>query len=159
MREFSKLAALAGGIAFAASLAYAADQKILGKSLIVKNGGSDASKSIKGSGKEKGSSGTLTGDPTLSGSAGGAFLDIFANGTHPSQQRFPLPQNTSTTGKPFWTKAGSAFKYKDAKGDQGPVKSVIIKKSPNGLFSIKAKLTGKHGTINVVPPDSGTDGC
>ena len=160
MREFSKLAALAGGIAFAASLAYAADQTILGKSLTVKNPtGDNAQRFIKGSGKEKGSSGTLTGDPTLSGTAGGAFLDIFANGTHPSQQRFPLPQGTSSTSKPFWTKSGSAFKYKDAKGDQGPVKSLIIKSTANGLFSIKAKLTGKNGTINVVPPDSGTDGC
>src|SRR5262245_15531833 len=163
MREFSKLAALAGGIAFAAGLAYAADQTILGKSLTVKNPtGDNAQRFIKGSGKEKGSSGTLTGDPTLSGTAGGAFLDIFANGTHPSQQRFPLPQGTSSTGKPFWTKAGSpaiAFKYKDAKGDQGPVKSLIIKKTANGLFSIKAKLTGKNGTIDVKPPDSGTDGC
>src|SRR5262249_2644662 len=43
--------------------------------------------------------------------------------------------------------------------EQGPVKSVLIKKSPNGLFSIKAKLAGKNGTINVVPPDSGTSGC
>src|SRR5262249_29856985 len=160
MREFSKLAALAGGIAFAASLAYAADQTILGKSLTVKNPtGDNAQRFIKGSGKEKGSSGTLTGDPTLQGTAGGAFLDIFANGTHPSQERFLLAQGTSSTGKKFWTKAGSAFKYKDAKGDQGPVKSVIIKKTANGLFSIKAKLTGKNGTIDVKPPDSGTDGC
>ena len=163
MRETSKLVALAGGIAFAASLAYAADQTILGKALTVKDptAGVDPTKrSIKGSAKEKGSSATLVGDPTLAGSSGGAFLDIFAFGTHPTSQRFRLDQKVSSTGKPFWSKLGSTgFKYKDTKGEQGPVKSVLIKKSPNGLFSIKAKLAGKNGTINVVPPDSGTSGC
>ena len=165
MREFSKLVALAGGIAFAAGLAYAADQTILGKSLTVKDpsGGSDASKrSIKGSAKEKDSGDTLVGNPTLAGTAGGAFLDIFANGTHPTQQRFTLPQGTSSTGKTFWTAAGSpviAYKYKDVKGDQGPVKSLIIKRTASGGFSIKAKLAGKNGTIDVAPPASGTDGC
>lgn len=166
MREFSKLVALAGGIAFAAGLAYAADQTILGKSLTVKDPtqGADASKrSIKGSAKEKGTSGTLVGNPTLAGTAGGAFLDIFANGTHPTSQRFPLPQGTSTTGKQFWTAVGSptptAYKYKDPKGDQGPVKSAIIKRTASGSFSIKVKLTGKNGGIGVVPPNSGMSGC
>jgi len=161
MREFSKLAALAGGIAFAAGLAYAADQKILGKSLTVKNPTGDASQRfIKGSAKETGSSDTLVGNPTLAGSAGGAILEIIVNGTHGSSQSFKLPQGTTSTGKSFWTKAGSAFKYKDARGDNhGPVKSLIIKRTPNGLFSIKAKLTGKNGFIGVVPPNLGTSGC
>ncbi len=165
MREFSKLVALAGGIAFAAGLAYADDQQILGKSLTVKDptAGVDASKrSIKGSAKEKGSSSTLVGNPTLAGSSGGAILDVIANGANPTSQSFPLPQGISSTGKSFWTSVGSpvvAYKYKDGKGDQGPVKSVIIKRTANGAFSIKAKISAKHGTISVVPPDSGTSGC
>src|SRR5262249_38503667 len=53
----------------------------------------------------------------------------------------------------------SGFKYKDPGGDQGPVKSLIIKLSGSSSFSIKAKLNGKHGTINVVPPNLGTGGC
>jgi hypothetical protein len=162
MREISKLVALAGGIAFAASLAYAADQTILGKALTVKDpsGGSDpAKRSIKGSAKEKGSSAPLS-DPTLAGSSGGALLDIFANGTNSTAQEFPLPQDVSSTGKLFWSAIGSTgFRYKDAKGEQGPVKSVLIKKSANGAFSIKVKLTGKNGTISVVPPNPGTSGC
>jgi hypothetical protein len=163
MREISKLVALAGGIAFAASLAHAADQTILGKSLTVKDptAGVDATKrSIKGSAKEKGSSNPLVGDPTLAGSAGGALLDIFANGTHSTAQEFPLPQNVSSTGKPFWSAIGSnGFKYKDNKGEQGPVKSVVVKKSANGSFSIKVKLSGKNGPINVIPPNPGLSGC
>src|SRR5262245_9545072 len=110
MRDISKLVALAGGIALAAGLVYAADQTILGKSLTVKDptGGSDSSRrSIKGSAKEKGSSDTLVGNPTLAGTAGGAFLDIFAFGDHPTQQSFPLPQGVSSTGKQFWSAIGS----------------------------------------------------
>jgi hypothetical protein len=164
MREISKLVALAGGVALAAGLVYAADQTILGKSLTVKDptAGSDAKRrSIKGAAKEKGSSAPLNGNPTLANSAGGAILDIFAFGTNPTQQSFPLPQGTSSTGKPFWSAIGNnkGFKYKDLAGDQGPVKSLIIKKSPSGAFSIKAKLTGKHGTISVIPPNTGTGGC
>ena len=34
-----------------------------------------------------------------------------------------------------------------------------MKKSANGSFSIKVKLNGKNGTINVVPPNPGTSGC
>ena len=163
MREISKLVALAGGIAFAATLAHAADQTILGKSLTVKDptaGVDPAKRSIKGSAKEKGSGNPLVGDPTLAGSAGGALLDIFANGTNSTAQEFPLPQGISSTGKPFWSASGNTgFKYKDNKGEQGPVKSVVVKKSANGAFSIKVKLSGKNGTINVVPPNPGTSGC
>jgi len=172
MRETSKLVALAGGIAFAASLAYGANQTIRGKALTVKDpsaGTTPAKRSIKGSGKDaKGASGTLVGNPTLAGSAGGALLDIFANagtgGTSTSQE-FTLPQGTSSKGLPFWSVIGSntapsGYKYKNVSGDQGiPVKSVLIKKSANGSISIKVKLTGKNGTINVLPPNPGASGC
>ena len=166
MREISKLVALAGGVAFAASLVYAADQTILGKSLTVKDptAGVDPTKrSIKGSGKDKSGGGTLVGNPTLSGSAGGALLDIFANagtgGTSTSQE-FALPQGTSN-GKPLWSVIGSnqsplGYKYKD---NSGAVRSVLIKKSASGAFSIKVKLSGKGGSISVVPPNPGASGC
>jgi hypothetical protein len=168
MREISKLVALTGGIAFAATLAHAANQTILGKSLTVKDptaGVQPAKRSIKGAAKgAKGSSDTLVGDPTLAGSAGGALLDIFANGTHSTAQEFVLPQGTSK-GKPFWSVIGTndnptGYRYKDADGaNSTPVKSVLIKKSANGVFSIKVKLSGKNGTINVVPPNTGISGC
>ena len=57
MREISKLVALAGGIAFAASMAYGANQTILGKALTVKDpsaGANPSSRSIKGSAKQTG---------------------------------------------------------------------------------------------------------
>jgi len=138
---------------------YAADQAILGKSFSTKAKSGDASKTkVKGSGSEKNSPNPLVGDPTAS-SGGGALLTIFENGTG-IQQSFDLSQGTSSTGKPFWSgDATRGFKYKDAKGDQGPVKSVKIKKSGSGKFSIKVSLTGKSGPISIVPPNPGTDAC
>lgn len=163
MRSFSRFLAVATGIACAAGLAFAAEQTILGKSLTVKDPkpGVDATKrKIAGVGKEKGSPNTIVGNPTLAGSAGGAILQVFAFGGTSSNQAFVLPQGTSSTGKPFWSQAGTTgFKYKDSKGDQGPVKSVSLKRSASGAFSIKAKVAAKNGPVNVVPPNPGTSGC
>ena len=138
-------------------------QSILGKSLLVKDPkpGTDPSKrKIVGSAKERNSDSTLVGDPTLTGTAGGAVLQIVANGANPSAQEFVLPQGTNADGKPFWSgSAVNGFKYKDRKGEQGPVTSAGIKRSSGGTFSIKAVVTGKNGAVSVVPPNPGTDGC
>jgi hypothetical protein len=40
----------------------------------------------------------------------------------------------------------------------GPVKLAFIKKVPSGTFLIKVLVKGTIGTINVLPPASGTDG-
>jgi hypothetical protein len=141
--------------------ALSADQTILGKSISVKAKPGDPGKTqIKGSASEKDSANTLVGDPTASGSAGGAILTIFANGGSSTVQSFTLAQGTGSTGKPFWSgDAVKGFKYKDAKGDQGAVKSLQIKLSKSGAFSIKASLSGKNGPIVIVPPNPGTDAC
>jgi hypothetical protein len=163
MRSIPKFLAVAAGLACAATLAFAADQTILGKSMIVKDpsSGNDATKRrVNGSGKEKGSPNTIVGNPTLAGSAGGAILEVFAFGGTSSNQSFVLPQGTSISGKPFWSEAGSTgFRYKDGKGEQGPVKTVLIKKSPGGVFTVKAKITGKNGPVSIVPPNPGSAGC
>jgi hypothetical protein len=162
MRNFSKFLALAAGLGCAASLAFAADQSILGKSFLVKqNPSNPATRKIVGSGKEKNSSATFFGNPTLSGSAGGAILQIFAQGATSTAQTFILTSgNAPSTGKPFWTGDQSkGFKYKDPKGDNGPVSGASIKKTANGTFSISAKISAKHGTVNVVPPNPGSAGC
>src|SRR5262249_818431 len=92
------------------------------------------------------------------GSPGGAILTIIANGDNPTSQTFGLKQGTSSTGKKFWRATGTGFKYKDGNGDQGPVKVVIIRKTTGGIFSIKAVIRGKNGMLDVLPPNSGTDG-
>jgi hypothetical protein len=158
MRRFSKFLAVVAGLAFAASLSFAAPQNIVGKLLSVKQKPGDAStRKITGVAKEKSSSDTLVGDPTISGgSIDGAFLDVFANagpGGTSSSQRFTLPSGS-------WSKIDKqGFKYKDPKGTNGPVKGAIIKLTPSAVFLIKAKITAKNGTVDVFPPDPGDSGC
>ena len=180
MKRIAKVSALAAVLSMMlAGWANAADQTILGRSFLVKNPGSPEKRKVTGAAKEVDSPNTLTGDPTVHGSAGGAILGsaggailgsaggavltIIADGAHPSHQIFALKQGKSSTGKPFWRASvangvTNGFKYKDPNGDQGAVKVVLIKKNTAGVFSIKAVIRGKNGTINVVPPNLGTDG-
>src|SRR5262249_53760191 len=103
MRSFSKFLTAAAGLGCAASLAFAVDQQILGKSLTVKQKPGDAtSQKITGAANEKGSSGTLVGNPTLAGSAGGAILDVFASGGSSSSQRVTPPHGGSPPGQKGW---------------------------------------------------------
>jgi hypothetical protein len=158
MKRSLALSAILAGFSLLGSWALASDQQVLGKSFIVKNPSAQKRK-LTSSARELNSASTITGDPTASGSAGGAFLTVIAKGTNPTAQDFPLPQGMSSSGKPFWRISGtSGFKYKDGSGAQGPVKTVIIKKSLSGAFTIKVVIRGKNGELNVVPPDSGTSG-
>src|SRR5262249_1250536 len=145
MRNFSKLLAVAAGLGCAASLAFAAEQTILGKSFTVKQKPGDVtSRKITGVGKEKNSGTGLVGDPTLAGDLGGAILQVFAKGANSSAQQFTLPQGTGSSGKPFWSgDTTKGFKYKDPTGDQpgnAAVRAVSIKATPSGAFSIKVKI-------------------
>ena len=159
MRRTFALSALLTGLSLLGGWALASDQQVLGRSFIVKNPSAAQKRKLTSSARELNSASTITGDPTVSGSAGGAFLTVIAKGTHPTAQDFNLPQGMSSSGKPFWRISGtSGFKYKDGSGAQGPVKTVIIKKSLSGAFTIKVVIRGKNGELNVVPPDSGTSG-
>jgi hypothetical protein len=159
MRFHRKFGLGMSGIVVAAGLAYAADQTILGNSITVKDPkpGVDATKrKITGKAKEKNSANTIVGNP----SSLGGTLFIAANGGTDTSQTFSLPQGTSgITGKPFWTSDPKGHKYKDPKGENGPVKLAQIKKTPSGTFTIKAVVSGKLGPVNVLPPNPGTDSC
>ena len=152
-----RMFALGVAAAFTAGLAIAADQTILGNTLTVKNPSTPDKRKITGKGKEKSSSNTIVGNPTTLGGS----VTVSAGGGTPSIQTFPLPQGTSgITGKPFWSgDAIKGFKYKDSKGENGPVKSAQIKKSSSGNFQIKLTVSGKLGAILVTPPNPGTNGC
>jgi hypothetical protein len=141
--------------------AYAADQTILGKSFSVKAKPGDPTKTkVATSASEKNSPNTLVGDPTAAGSAGGAILDIFVNGGTSASQSFVLGQGTNSKGKPFWSgDAIKGFKYKDSAGEQSAVKSLTIKLSSKGQFTIKASVSGKNGPVSILPPNPGTDAC
>jgi len=172
MKRIAKVSALAAVLSMIlAGWAHAADQMILGRSLLVKNPGAPNQRTVTAAAKEVRSSNTIVGDPTVPGSAGGsaggailgsaggAVLTVIADGDHTYQQIFPLKQGTSSTGKPFWRTAGvNGFKYKDPDGQQGAVKVVLIKKNQAAVFSFKVVIRGKKGTINVRPPNLGTGG-
>jgi len=161
MKMIAVVALSAGMVGLLAAPAHPADQTILGKSFSVKAKPGDASKTnVDGSAGEKRSDNTVVGDPTAAGSAGGAILTVFANGGTPTMQTFVLDQGMTGKGKPFWSgSADKGFSYQDPTGEQGAVTSVSIKKSPSGMFSIKASIAGKNGPVSIVPPDPGTDAC
>jgi len=147
-------------VGLVAIAAYAADQTVLGKSFSVKAKPGDSTKTkVDGSALEKNSDDTLVGDPTAAGSAGGAILQIFANGGTSASQSFVLNQGTNSKGKPFWSgDAVKGFKYSDSTGEQSAVKSVSISLK-KGTFSIKVSVSGKNGPISILPPDPGTSAC
>jgi len=129
---------LAAALALAAPLcAHAADQLILGNQLQVKNPSTPEKRKVVAKAKEVGSADAIVGNPT----SGGATLQIRANGDNPSSQTYTLPSGISgITGKPFWSgDAVKGYKYKDSKGENGPVKVAQIKKSGSGTFQIFVK--------------------
>src|ERR1041384_7842049 len=140
------LVALALGVSVTSVLA--ADQTILGKRLLVKDPSTPDKRRITGDAREWPSPNEVVGNPTLAG----ATLTIRVDGDHPSEQTFPLPQGRTLGGKPFWTGTSTDnYKYKDAKGEQGPVGAVQIRRSTSGVFQIKVKISGKYASVSVVP--------
>lgn len=140
-----------------ASVAQAADQAILGRQIVVRNPKSTdpSRRTVVAAARDTAGTATLVGDPT----AGGARLEIIANGTNPSAQLFPLPQGIGADGKPFWTAIGpTAYRYKDIDGEQGPVRLVRMRRGRNGTFRISAKLEAGSWPFDILPPDAGTDG-
>jgi hypothetical protein len=142
-----------------ASPMHGAEQTILGKQFLLMDPkpGVDATKrKIVASGKESGSANQIVGDPTVAGGT----LTVIVSGATSANQVFVLPQGADpSNGKPFWSEQGSGFKYKDAKGANGPVKLVQIKRSGSGTFQIKAVALAKNGAIALAPPDPGTSAC
>src|SRR5262245_40474942 len=117
-----------------ATSALADDQEILGNQFLVKDPSTADKRSFTGKAKELHSPNPIPGDPT----AAGATLTVRADGDNPTADTFPLPQGTALNGKPFWSgSAAKGFKYKDGKGEQGPISSVRIKKTGGGVFLIK----------------------
>lgn len=141
---------------FVPMLALAAEQLILGNKLLLRDPGTTEKRKVLVKAREKASPNTIVGDPVVNG----ATLTITANGATATSQLFLLPGGDSpTTGRPFWSgDALRGFNYKDARGENGPVKKVKIK-AAGGTFQVGATLAGKLGLITVLPPDPGTDAC
>lgn len=127
----------------------ASEQTILGNRLKITDPGVATKRKIVASASERDSLNTVTGPPTASG----AVLGITTTGGNPTGQTFFLPGA-------FWGARGfTGWKYKDPSGLNGPVKSLMYRKSASGKFVIKLTLIAKNGPIDVVPPNPGTGGC
>jgi hypothetical protein len=159
-RTRSALVALAV-LAAAPGLVGAADQTIRGKVLLVRNPApADATRrKVVAVAVEPGSGDVIAGDPTLAGSAGGAMLHLVVDGGGGSAQTFSLAQGMAASGKPFWRASARGFRYKDAQGEQGAVRSVRVEKSAAGTFRLKAIVIGRNGPLDVVPPTLGLSGA
>jgi len=129
------------------------EQILLGKLVLVKDPqpGVDATlRKVVLKAKESASSSPLTGDPI----AGGATLKISLSGTTGSSQTFTLPASAA-----YWTPLGSVgFKYKDSDLVNGPIKTLLYKKTGSGTFLLTVLAKGS-GTVplNLVPPNTGTE--
>jgi endonuclease/exonuclease/phosphatase family metal-dependent hydrolase len=141
--------------ALGAGGAGAADQTILGHRLVVRNPADATRRAVLAIAREPRSANAVVGNPT----AGGAVLEIHANGANPSAQVLYLPPGTTGAGAPLWSALGTAgYRYRDADGAQGPVRSLSIGKTGRATFAIKLKLRGGDFPVDVVPPNGGTDG-
>jgi cysteine-rich repeat protein len=117
--------------------AFAAQQLVTTKTLLVKNPPSGARKVLW---KVKETAAIIAGDPT----ANGATLHIQL--TPGGDQCVAMPASG-------WAPIGTiGFKYKDATLASGPVKVAQIKKTPSGTFLIKVLLkNGGPASIGVAP--------
>lgn len=152
MRRWLLLALLALPL----STAQAADQTVLGTSLVVKNPGAAAKRQILVKAREAASDDSLIGNPA----GAGATVTVAVDGASPSEETYSLPAGVSpTTAKPYWTgDASRGFEYRDPGGENSPVKKAQISLR-NGVFGIKIIIDGKYAPVAVVPPDPGSDGC
>ena len=65
--------------------------------------------------------------------------------TDGASQTLPLP----AAG---WRISGTGVKYVDSQTVNGAVKTVVIRRSARGTFTMKAVLTGAHAPLDLVPP-------
>jgi hypothetical protein len=116
-------------------------QAVRGTKLLLKDPGDDATRKLVVVAKERDSAAVVVGNPI----ADGAALAVDVTGTTPSSTTFPLP-----AGAVFWKPVGSVgFKYTDPAFVNGPVKVLLVKKTPGGVFLLKA--VGKGAALNPVP--------
>jgi len=148
------LLAIASALSSGTVVANAADQTVLGRSIIVRNPSTFEKRKLKVVASENASPNTIIGNPALAG----ATLRVLLQGANSTDATYPLPQGTDVTGKPFWSllSSGDGYRYKDARGEQGAVKTLSIRASQTGQFTIKGSLHGKNGALPNVPPNPGT---
>lgn len=133
---------------------YAAGRPIAGRKILVKDPtGIESDRGIVALAKETLTDvgATIVGDPTITG----ATLRVITNGMTASDETYVLDAGG-------WSVAGTVgFKYTGPTGlDGDPVRKVVVKRTSSGRALLKALVRGNVGTesLDVVPPDAGSDG-
>lgn len=136
----------------------AADQTILGQRLALQNPapGDPSRRKVVLSARERASADTITGDPTVTGSNGGGLLQLVVEGGTTTNEVFALPQGTNRAGRPFWKTLAGGYRYADPHGENGPVASLVLRKTKTGTLSLRAVLSGRRAALGVTPPAPGT---
>ncbi len=143
-------------------VAAAADQTILGRTFVVSNpdpGGDPSRRKIVVLAREDGSPNTIVGDPMASG----VTFDVIANGATSTSQTFTVPPGVAASHGAGWRATSTGWMYRDATGTNGPVHTLVIKRTTSGQFTLKVVIYGRQGPepqprVVVVPPAPGTDG-
>jgi hypothetical protein len=122
--------------------------EIKGKRILLK----DSRPNVDETGRRLILSAKSTGTPPLTGNpvADGAILNVSAAGVLPTEQTFNLP------GANWEALGGAGFRYTDASGANGPITTVLLKRSSAGRMRLKVVALGRKGLIQLMPPNTGT---
>jgi hypothetical protein len=133
----------------ASAPASAEDHSILGRSLVVRSGGGEPSRSVVVVARESASDIGSLGNPT----AAGATLRVDVQGGTGASQTFSLP----AAG---WFPIASGYKYRPAAGATAPVALVVLKRKSSGVALLRVKLAGTVGSddLEIAPPAPGDSG-
>jgi len=112
--------------------------------LVVKTGKTQQSRRVTYKASFARGQGLLFGNPILSGAR--LHLQVDAE-----NQCFSMPGIG-------WSRDGPAYKYVDRKGLYGPVKVAWLRQVSNGAIQNKVVIDGKHGVVDIVPPNPGIRG-
>ncbi len=144
----------------------AADEVVLGKKIVVKDPPSEK-RLVIALGKENPTDIGVTGqsglDPGDDPETNGASLTVVTTGAAAAAQTFSLPAGTfDGPTVPGWKRTAVGFLYKDPQNLNGPVKVVLVKRTPGDVFLLKALVNGVDPGIDalrqvdVEPPNLGT---
>ena len=94
---------------------------------------------------------TAIGEPDVCG----ATIELIANGTNPTRQKFTLPETNWAS-----VAGGKRFIYKDPDNEHSPVVQMVLAQQSRRRFSIMAFARGAPSSpvpLEMVPPNEGTD--
>lgn len=112
--------------------------------LIVKSGKTPQSRRITYKATSVPGHAVLLGNPVVAGATLHVTLDA-------QDQCFAMPGMG-------WSRDGSVYKYLDRKGVYGPVKVAWLRFVSSGAIQNKVVINGKHGPVDIVPPNPGNQG-